>query len=50
MLEYIRVFSKKNNLGVNRLTGRPTFMWKTVDPDTSEKATPKHVRTCRPKT
>ena len=29
-----------------RLTGRPTFMWKTGDP---EMATPKRVRTHRPK-
>ena len=28
------------------LTGRPTFMWKTGDP---EMATPKRVRTHRPK-
>ena len=28
------------------LTGRPTFMWKTGDP---EMATPKRVRTYRPK-
>ena len=28
------------------LTGRPTFMWKTGDP---EMATPKQVRTYRPK-
>ena len=32
------------------LTGRPIFMWKTGAPDTSEKATPKRVRTYRPKT
>ena len=31
------------------LTGRPTFMWKTGGPDTSKKATPKRVRTSRPK-
>ena len=31
------------------LTGRPTFMWKTGDPDISEIATPKRVRTYRPK-
>ena len=31
------------------LTGRPTFMWKTGDPDNSEIATPKRVRTFRPK-
>ena len=32
------------------LNGSPTFMWKTGAPDTSEKATPKRVRTYRPKT
>ena len=31
------------------LKGLPTFMWKTGDPDTSEIATPKRVRTYRPK-
>ena len=31
------------------LTGRPTLMWKTGGPDTSEIATPKRVRTSRPK-
>ena len=31
------------------LTGLPTFMWKTGAPDTSEKATPKRVRTYYPK-
>ena len=31
------------------LTGRPTFIWKTGDPDTSEVATLKRVRTYRPK-
>ena len=31
------------------LMGRPTFMWKTGGPDTSEIATPKRVRTYRPK-
>ena len=31
------------------LTGRPTFMWKTGGPDTSEIAPPKRVQTYRPK-
>ena len=31
------------------LNGRPAFMWKTGDPDTSEIATPRRVRAYCPK-
>ena len=36
-------------LWARHLTGRPAFMWKTGGPVISEMATPKRVRTSRPK-
>ena len=36
-------------LGQGTQRDAPAFMWKTGGPDTSEMATPKRVRTSRPK-